>query len=953
MLKRRRSSTSSSDSNDSAAVTINTSFVDQTPSSPLNLSHGTLDINDLTQNLCDDESQLTQGSSTGTGPGAISFKGLLPAQESFDVPSLKSFELEIEDDLDTENIELPESQANLEVPIENEKCSDTSSVEDEQESDLEFDDDLSFDSEDDEVLCAEENSKPLKPDNPVYNGAPITISESLLAVLSYAVRHNLDGKAIVDLLKLIDLHLKEEDKEFKATLYYFKQHFSHLKAPVKFHFFCSSCLSPLPSSTSECPNIKTHQNTKTQCSYFLEISLEDQLQRLYKRKGILESILSRFSREKLHPQNIEDIYDGQLYKEFVESGFLSEKNKFNISLTWNSDGVPVFKSMKTSMWPIFFVINELPFKMRFKTSNVLLGGIWYGTKPSANMMLQPFVDSLTKLCRGIEVKPYDDPAESIIVQGILLAGTADLPAKADFMGLKYPSGSHSCAVCKISGKSVKVKETESTSPRASADEDSLSGGEGEKGKNKKMTKPRQEKTKERIGSVWVFPYEEQAALRQHDETEAFGVQVLKIRSETKNDKAHKFGVKHPTYLSKIMPDMIRGMGIDDLHHSYHGVGHKLLELWTSPKFHKMPWSIKGKLPLLDNRLQSIKLPNYVQCGVRSLSNLSLWKAQHMKVFILYLSLAVLEGVLPTVYYDHFSIFVHCIFILNSTSISPAQLLFCSEKLKYFVKQFQELYGVRHMTINVHNTQHLTFVVNNLGPLRCYSCFPFESLNGQMLKMIHGTKYVQIQLANCAYMLMSLPHEISCIKSQKLSNFTSYIHHSYQRVKLLEQISSDTFAAGKYIVLPKVTVEVRAAMAVEKINSNVCKYFSKLKKGAILFVAKSYSRSTKTASHLISYKNSNNDICYGIILVFIKVSCSASCVEICTCQPSYLAAIQNIVTRKFSDFRNVKSIQHVLRYTYQDVISFVNVSQLSHICFSVDIAGKDPILCERVNWLEME
>ncbi|KAE8740134.1 hypothetical protein FOCC_FOCC014353 [Frankliniella occidentalis] len=672
MSKRRRNSSSSSISENCGDVSLDISFVDQTPSSPLALSQ-------------------------------TSLVGLIqPERSSFNESSLKSFDIDVSDEQDqlVENIiiEQPDLGADCKEPLEGTGFDDNEDDNNENEGDcdLDFDDALSIDSQDDDLLSCDpkESSKPNQSDKPIYKDAPMTISESLLAVLSFSVRHNLDGKAIVDLLKLISLHLKEEDNQFKSTLYFFKKHFSHLKAPVKLHYFCSVCLSCLPTGDSICPNINSHKNKKTQCSYFLEISLEHQLQMLYKRKGILENILSRFSREKKHSQNIEDIYDGQIYKEFVESGFLSEKNKYNISLTWNSDGVPVFKSPKTSMWPIYFVINELPFKMRFKKSNVLLGGIWYGAKPSANMMLRPFISSLTTLRKGIEVKPFDiSPETAILVQAILLAGTADLPAKAEFMGIKYPSGSHSCAVCKISGKSVKVKPTATLekatkSPRGSADEDSPSEGEDDE---PRKTKRGVLEKKERVASVWVFPYEEEAAaLRRHNETEDFGNAVLPQRE--KNHSAHICGVKYPTFLTKMMPDMIRGMGIDDLHHAYHGVGHKLVELWTLPKYKKMPWSIQGKIAVLDERLQNIKLPNYIQCGVRTLSNLSLWKAQHMKVFILYLALPVLEGVLPTVYYNHFSIFVNCIYILNSSSISPDQLLFCTVQLKSFVKQFQDLYG---------------------------------------------------------------------------------------------------------------------------------------------------------------------------------------------------------------------------------------------------------------------
>lgn len=442
-------------------------------------------------------------------------------------------------------------------------------------------------------------------------------------------------------------------------------------------------------------------------------------------------------------------------------------------------------------------------------------------------------------------------------------------------------------------------------------------------------------------------------LRRHEEITRNGDEAWKRRIETNDEKSHVNGAKWPTYLSKIMPDMIRGMGIDDLHHSYHGVGRRMLELWTLPKYKSKPWSIYGKLSVVDDRLKKVCLPNFVQCGIRSITNLALWKGLHIKIFILYLALPILAGILPQEYLDHFACYVHCLYILNSSSISPDSLLFCENALKKFVKQFQVLYGVRFMTINVHNTLHLPFVVNNLGPMRCYSCFPFESLNGEMLRMIHGTRFVQMQLANCAYILISLPYEIEAFKSKVLIEFASQLHHSYQRVKILETISKSTFVAGNWLKTANLSSNVRAALQEFNVKIDSCKVFSKLKRGSTLFVSQSYARVTKTASYLVSYSYKSQK-CYGVVCNFIRTECQSNCVNECSCEPMFLAAIKPAVTRKFSDAGTYcKKIGHILRYILQEEIQLIPIDQLLHICFSVSVNGRDPFLCERMNLLELE
>lgn len=43
----------------------------------------------------------------------------------------------------------------------------------------------------------------------------------------------------------------------------------------------------------------------------------------------------------------------------------------NISFTLNTDGVLIFKSSKFSIWPVYLMINELPFKTRTQSENML------------------------------------------------------------------------------------------------------------------------------------------------------------------------------------------------------------------------------------------------------------------------------------------------------------------------------------------------------------------------------------------------------------------------------------------------------------------------------------------------------------------------------------------------------------------------------------------------------
>ena len=66
-------------------------------------------------------------------------------------------------------------------------------------------------------------------------------------------------------------------------------------------------------------------------------------------------------------------------------------------------------------------------------------------------------------------------------------------------------------------------------------------------------------------------------------------------------------------------------------------------------------------------------------------------------------------------------------------------------LTYCMHDFIPQTETQNCTINVHLLQHLVHYVHQYGPLWTHSCFPFEGLNGRLLKMYHGTQYVALQV----------------------------------------------------------------------------------------------------------------------------------------------------------------------------------------------------------------
>lgn len=126
---------------------------------------------------------------------------------------------------------------------------------------------------------------------------------------------------------------------------------------------------------------------------------------------------------------------------------------------------------------------------------------------------------------------------------------------------------------------------------------------------------------------------------------------------------------------------------------------------------------------------------------------------------------------------HYCALLEAIFLLNQSSISAEDIVKSERLLNYFVYMFPCLYGERYMTINMHSLLYLPDMVCKIGPLWATSCFPFESANGELLKLFHGTQFIVIQIINAVHVFQMLP---------SLSNLT--ISYSPRANELVSSLS---------------------------------------------------------------------------------------------------------------------------------------------------------------------
>ncbi|KAK3926367.1 Formiminotransferase N-terminal subdomain-containing protein [Frankliniella fusca] len=680
----------------------------------------------------------------------------------------------------------------------------------------------------------------IKENCPIYEGSKISQWDSLTAILSFVQSENISGAEKID-------------------------------EPVQMHYFCSICYKTRLSSTDLC-DVCVDQSRAVQ--YFITVPLATQLKKMLKRPDFVADLEYKTSREKENVNNIEDILDGDVYKNAEKS------TPFTLTAMWNTDGVQIFNSSSFSLWPFFLVINELPPDKRFLSENILIAGLWGSvTKPHPNVYLLPIYKDIQNLKKGIECDVHG-VQERCIVKVIVVCGTCDAPARAVFINMKSHSGFFSCPVCRCKG--------------------------------------------ERTNDVTVFPFEENVRLRSMEEYEQqvkWAVQNRVLHNKTRLNEEAACGIKGPSVLSYMVDDMFQSTSIDVMHCVYLGVTRQMLHLFIESDKEK-PYSICTKLNLVSDKLLQISPPHFVQRLPQSLEKILLWKASELRSFLLYYALCVLFNVLNQKYYDHFILLVEGVALLNKSSVSDDDITLSSLLLSQFVKKFQELYGIRHMSHNLHMLSHLPLNVKNLGPLWATSCFKFEDMNGRLTNLVHGTRYAGLQIYSHLSVVTQLPllicvHCIGNIRSLD-ANFNWVVE------KLLENYN---------IVVQHTSI----------------KLFHRLFKNNLLYVSNFYPAG-KHVSSFIRYKV-DNLFKYGVVQTFLKVR-TCNCSDSCDCSAEYAAVIKPLeLTPAFGN--DIVKVHHIYTIIPSDLPEeIVYVDCLSTVLFKIDV-GNSVYIAEPLNKYEFE
>lgn len=280
-----------------------------------------------------------------------------------------------------------------------------------------------------------------------------TKAQALLLLLAYIVAAGLSWTQIEGLLILLNQLLGES--VFPQTKCTFRKIWKSKMQGVKLCYFCGVCHRYLSDSVNVCRTAllkctcpgateKKVQNIISAGHFFIIFDLRQQLTDLLKRIG--DALYRNLKQYTYSPGSYSDLTDGNLYRS------IRHKLKMrwsDITVTFNADGAPVFKSSKSSVWPLQFFINELPVQLRWQ--NVKVAGLWFAKEhPPMHLFLTAFVKEINNIGSVV----WSSAGEIIKSSVYVISCCVDTPARAAILNMKRFNSYFGCPWCLERGTPV-------------------------------------------------------------------------------------------------------------------------------------------------------------------------------------------------------------------------------------------------------------------------------------------------------------------------------------------------------------------------------------------------------------------------------------------------------------------------------------------------------------------
>ncbi|KAL3213626.1 hypothetical protein MRX96_007649 [Rhipicephalus microplus] len=117
----------------------------------------------------------------------------------------------------------------------------------------------------------------------------------------------------------------------------------------------------------------------------------------------------------------------------------------DLTITLSTDESPVFSLLPSSIWPIQFLINELP--PNYGMKNCLVGGLRFGRHPDISLFMGKFVEEVNNFGHLV----WRTASSGIKSTVHAICCCVDVPARAAVMNMVQFNGMFGCPWCYACG----------------------------------------------------------------------------------------------------------------------------------------------------------------------------------------------------------------------------------------------------------------------------------------------------------------------------------------------------------------------------------------------------------------------------------------------------------------------------------------------------------------------
>lgn len=425
----------------------------------------------------------------------------------------------------------------------------------------------------------------------------------------------------------------------------------------------------------------------------------------------------------------------------------------------------------------------------------------------------------------------------------------------------------------------------------------------------------------------TWPYNRQLKYRTHKSVIKCASEATKLGTPVKGVKGASIFMlfKNFNLVDGFVPDWMHGVCL--------GVVKNLIALWLNSENRSKAFYVGDKIATINKRLTSIKVPDLLPRKPRSLSDRAYWK--------------VLKGILHHTYLQHYSLLVSAMALLVGEKITPDELTEADNLIDLFCKELAFHYGDKAMTMNAHQLRHYVYFVRRFGPLWVYSCFGFETMNGCLTNMIHGTRHIAEQVASTLSVVRNLPTVVKnlnpTINSKKViqlakklageknNNSPSLECHSgclllgkpkHQCLKKKHREALNTFLScrGMPVISSTQLVEV----------------YLRLKNKAQTITSRSYTRANRTCSYTVEFFDSNGKIKFGDVCCYVYLHAT----------PVAIVNTYKVVPGSIIDYKGFCLTKHISKVLGTNNFIAITLDQIKQICIKIEISGNNDIFISR-------